>query len=98
MILNFDQFTKAAAIVKTIIDAEHGKFDDSEEGESALKTLLVNAAEGIPDDKTKKEFYRHINSLFLNILLNRLDEVGKEGKQRAVNARNIIVGLINEII
>lgn len=87
MILKFDQFVKAAEEVEKIISLP----DNID-----LTSELKKAGENIPKD-AKKEFYRHMNSLFLNILLNRLDELGKNAEQRSIEARKIIVTIINEL-
>jgi len=87
MILNFEYFTKAAPEVERIINLP----------ESAdLKTALRNASNGV-DEKYLKEYYLHMNSLFLNIILNRVQELGKEAEERAFTCREIIVELIKNI-
>ncbi|MDR2120109.1 MAG: hypothetical protein LBP64_04450 [Tannerella sp.] len=67
------------------------------EGEVDLKCELTDSIKGIEDKKLRKEFYRYMNMLFLNILLNRLDEVGQDKEERAINARKDIVDLIKTI-
>jgi hypothetical protein len=86
MILNFDQFTKAATEVERILFLQ-GAFD--------LRTEITNSAEGINDPRTRREFYRHMNTLFLNVLLNRLNEVGLDKEPIVLKARRIMVELIN---
>ncbi len=86
MILNFDQFTKAATEVERILFLQ---------GEYDLRTEISNSAEGITDQRTRREFFRHMNTLFLNVLLNRLNEVGLDKEQRVLESRRIIVELIN---
>jgi len=86
MILNFEQFTRAAEVVERILFLE-GEFD--------LRNVIINSAEGIDDPRTRREFYRHMNTLFLNVLLNRLNEVGLDKEPRVLEARRIIVELIN---
>jgi hypothetical protein len=88
MILNSDQFKKAADEVERIISLDNG---------INLKNELTQAAEGITDSRTRREFYRHMNTLFLNVLVNRLNEVGLVKEQRAIESRRIIVELINSI-
>ncbi len=88
MLLNSEQFTKATNEIDRIIFAE---------SEINLKNEIEKSAESITDLRTKKEFYQHINTLFLNVLLNRLDTVGKIGEQRAIEARKILVKLIQSI-
>lgn len=88
MLLNLEQFTKATSDIDRILFAE---------GEINLKSEIEKCAENITDIRTKKEFYQHINTLFLNVLLNRLDSVGKLGEQRTIEARKILVKLIQSI-
>jgi lipoate-protein ligase A len=88
MVLTLEQFKQAANEVERIISLE---------GNINLKDELSKSAKDITDKKARKEFYRHMNALFLNILLNRLDEVGVEKEERAFSARNDIVELINAI-
>jgi hypothetical protein len=86
MILNFEQFTKAAAEVERIIFLE---------GVVNLRNELNHSATEIDDPRTRREFFRHMNTLFLNVLLNRLNEVGLDKEERVLEARRIIVELIN---
>jgi hypothetical protein len=88
MLLTSEQFKQAANEVERIISLE---------GSINLKDELSKSAKDITDKKVRREFYRHMNTLFLNILLNRLDEVGQEKEDRAFKARNNIVELINAI-
>lgn len=85
MVLEFQEFTKAAGEVDRIIQLP----DNAD-----LKTEIIKSAEGVPTKK-KKEYYRHMNSLFLNILLNRLNEFGPDVEVRTINARRTLVELIN---
>lgn len=85
MVLQFEDFTKAASEVDRIIQLpDHAD----------LKSELIKSAEEISAEK-KKEYFRHMNSLFLNILLNRLNEFGPDVEERTVNARRTVVELIN---
>ncbi|MDR1676513.1 MAG: hypothetical protein LBR86_08615 [Tannerella sp.] len=90
MVLTSEQFKQAADEVERII---------SYEGNLDLKDELNKSAKDIPktDKRARREFYRHMNTLFLNILLNRLDEVGPDKEERAIDARINIVDLINAI-
>ena len=86
MKLNQKQFKKAAAEVGKII------FHD---GEMNLKEELIKAGEGITDRITKRDFYRHMNALFLNVLLNRLDEIDRDKEPIVMECRYIICELID---
>lgn len=86
MILNFDQFTKAATEVERILFLQ---------GEYDLRTEITNSAIEITEQRARREFYRHMNTLFLNVLLNRLNEVGLDKEPIVLEARRIIVELIN---
>lgn len=88
MLLNLEQLTKASTDVERILFTE---------GEPNLKIEIEKLAENIVDIRTKKEFYQHVNTLFLNVLLNRLDSVGKLGEQRTIESRKILVKLIQSI-
>lgn len=88
MMLTSEQFKQAADEVERIIFLE----DNVD-----LKDELSKSAKEITDKRVRREFYRHMNTLFLNILLNRLDEVGQEKEERAFSARKDIVELINAI-
>jgi len=87
MLLNFEQFTLAADEVNRIIALP---------ANSNLETEINNSGSTIPVEK-RREFFRHMNSLFLNILLNRLDELGSDAEQRSIDARRIIVNIINTL-
>jgi len=88
MILNFEQFTRAAEEVERII---------SHEGVINLREEIENSGRDIEDAATRREYYRHMSSLFLNILLNRLDHLRQGSEQRAIDARMIIVQLLETI-
>lgn len=87
MLLDFEQFAKAAEEVNRIIALPEN---------SNLETEINKSGLTIPNEK-KREFFRHMNSLFLNILLNRLDELGSSAEQRSIEARRIIVNIINTL-
>jgi len=86
MTLDFAQFSRASSEVERII---------FKEGEIDLHAELEHAISGITDRRAIREFYRHMNTLFLNVLLNRLDDVGRDKEQRVIDARRIIVELLN---
>lgn len=86
MLLNLEQFTTAASAVDRIITADVV---------SDLSNEIRNSAVGIDDPRTRREFFRHMNTLFLNVLLNRLNDVGLDREARILQARQILVQLIN---
>ncbi|HRZ32506.1 MAG TPA: hypothetical protein P5335_09235 [Flavobacterium sp.] len=87
MLLDFEQFTRAAEEVERIIALPTN---------ADLMSEINNSSSTIPVEK-RREFYRHMNSLFLNVLLNRLDGLGAGAEQRAIEARRIIVNIINTL-
>jgi hypothetical protein len=89
MTLTPEQFKRAAEVVESIIFPEGKNID--------LKDVLNKSADGITDKRARRDFYRHMNILFLNVLLNRLDEVGPDKEDIAINARKRIVELINAL-
>jgi hypothetical protein len=88
MILNFEQFRKSVEQVEKIMDSKE---------DLNLKNEIEIVAEGINDVQIKRELFRHMSSLFLNYILNRLNEVGEEGEKKAIKARNIIVELTDNL-
>ena len=86
MILKFDEYKISTDLVEEVI-----RVQELEEIEPK-----INEAVNQIDDRNKRHFLTHTNSLFLNILLNRLSEVGEVGEVRARKAREIIRLKINE--
>lgn len=84
--LYFEQFTKAASDVDRIIKLT---------GDYNLKVEIEKSTASINDHSAKTEYYRYMNSLFLNILLNRLNVLGPNAEQKALDARRILNELIN---
>ena len=82
-LLTFDEFEKATEIVDEIITST----------DLDIEQKIKAETETIPDDK-KREFLNHLNSLFLNVLLNRLDELGNEAKSKSTQARDVISKII----
>lgn len=80
------EFIKASNDVQEIMNLQQ---------EDSLKSVIVEKGQGLDDD-SRREFYRHMNSLFLNILLNRIGEFGKGAESRAIEARSIIASIIND--
>ena len=87
MILNFEQFQIAAEVVERIINVEEV---------NNLDEVIRNSSNEIPTEK-RREFYRHMNSLFLNVLLNRLDSTPEGTEQKTIQARRIIVTILNTL-
>jgi hypothetical protein len=85
MILKFDEFTKAKDLVDKII--KETPIDD-------IRTELEKATQDINDNETKRSFYNHLSSLFLNVMLNRLEELGNDAKDKSTRARQVINDLI----
>jgi hypothetical protein len=84
MLLTFEYFKKAAEEVERIINLDNN---------ADFRTELRSAAFDI-DDNIKPEFYRHMNTLFLNVILNRTVELGAEAEEKAYRCRELIVELI----
>lgn len=85
MILTFDEFTKANEILNSLIN-------DTDINQ--IETELNERLSDISSDK-KTAFLNHLNSLFLNVMLNRLDELGPTAKEKSIKARAVISSLIN---
>jgi len=86
--LTTDVLTKASEEVEKII-----KLQDT----SNIEKELQEAGNGIVSKEDKRQFYRHMNTLFLNVMVNRLDEFGKSAEQRSLDARKEIVNIINTL-
>jgi len=84
MLLKFEDFVKAAKAVEEILELPPG---------SDLKQAIIEKGSKC-DSSTQREFYRHMNSLFLNVLLNRLDELGEKAEARSLEARMIIAEIL----
>lgn len=53
-----------------------------------IEKSITDSSTGISN---KIKFYRHMNDLFLNVLVNRIGvEFGKKGEEKAILCRNII--------
>ena len=61
-----------------------------------IKETLINVVDGL-DIKDQRLAYRHMNTLFLNADVNRLNEIGISVKPRLHESRKIICELF-EII
>ena len=87
MFLDFEQFKAAADVVENIIYKVN---IENIEGE------IRNSSSKIPIEK-KREFYRHMNSLFLNVLLNRLDSTPSGTEKKVIESRRVIVNILNSL-
>ena len=85
--LTFEEFKQASAIVESIVQDE---FDIN-----TAKTVLEEATSKVATGK-KRDFYGHMSRLFLNVMLNRLNELGEKAKANAIIARQMITELIQE--
>lgn len=85
MLLKFNEFTKANETLDTIIN-------DTET--DAIRAVLESSIEEIEENQ-KAAYLNHLNSLFLNILLNRIDDLGETAREKSLEARSIISTLIN---
>ncbi|KAA6347523.1 hypothetical protein EZS27_005011 [termite gut metagenome] len=86
MQLKFEDFEKARETVEHII--ADSNIDIRKELDESGKDILT---------EKKRPFYSHMNALFLNVILNRLDELGPDVKPRAFEARKKIVEIINTL-
>ena len=62
----------------------------------AIKTTLKDAIVGV-DVEDKRTIYNFMSSLFLNVMINRLNELGRNAKKDAITARQIITQLVHEV-
>ncbi|MFH6956254.1 hypothetical protein ACHRV1_02525 [Flavobacterium aquidurense] len=80
MILNFEEYTISKNLVEEILALNNT---------SKIDKLIDEATKEIKKDRIRS-FLIHTNSLFLNVLLNRLQEVGRKGEENTKRAREII--------
>ena len=85
MLLTFEEFKQAKETVNRILKDTNVEDVDDE---------LENIAKQIDEEK-RREFLNHLNGLFLDILLNRLDELGESARDKSMAARRKITELIN---
>ncbi|KAA6347803.1 hypothetical protein EZS27_004756 [termite gut metagenome] len=86
MQLEFEDFEKVRKTVERII----ADFNID------IQKELDESGKDIPKEG-KRPFYSHMNALFLNVILNRLDELGPKVEPRAFEARKKIVEIINTL-
>lgn len=87
MILNFEDFESAAKIVNNVIF----NIDETE-----IENEILNSISDKKDDIIKRNYLRHLNALFLNVILNRVNELGKTVENKAFIARRVIYNLLKE--
>lgn len=87
VLTDFQEFERASSVVDRITSFLPGDFD--------LNTILIAAPKDILVNRWRG-FYRHINALLLNVMLNRLNEFNnhKDVEKRVLDARNIICTII----
>ena len=83
--LTFEEFKQASAVVEKIVQ---DNFDTN-----TTKTVLKDATDKIVPEK-QRDFYSHMSRLFLNVMLNRLNELGAKAKENAIRGRRNISELI----
>ena len=82
----FNLFKKISEVVENII--YNIKFDD-------IYIEITNSSKNI-DSEYQREFYRYMSSLFLNVLLNRLDSTPSGTEQKAIESRRVILDILNK--
>ena len=87
MILSYEHFAQAKNETERIIE-----LCSKEE----IKNELVVSLKNIPQQE-QSNYLDHLSSLFLNVLLNRVDELGIEAKEKAIEARSAIAELKNHL-
>ena len=58
-------------------------------------SVLKEAITGV-DKKDERTIYNFMGSLFLNVMINRINELGENAKQYAIIARQMITELVKE--
>ena len=85
--LTFKEFQQASATVEVIVQDDFNI--------NNVKTELEEATNEVAAEK-KRDFYGHMSRLFLNVMLNRMNELGEKAKTNAIIARQMITELIQE--
>jgi Zn-dependent M16 (insulinase) family peptidase len=81
MILNFEEYGIAKNLVEEIIS---GRFSPQE-----IESKIQGAMNSITSVK-RREFKSHVNTLFLNVILNRTDDINENGINNSVEARRLL--------
>ena len=90
--LTFKEFQQAKDTVEKIVQINIKSEDVSNE---TIKTTLKEAIEGV-DKKYEHTIYNFMGSLFRNVMINRLNELGENAKQYSMTAIEMIAVLIQE--
>jgi hypothetical protein len=85
--VNFNIFSVARDIVEQIL---------KDDNETTIRQKILDAEKNIQEDM-KRDFYRHMSSLFLNVLLNRLDETSDSSERKSLESRKIIAEIIKTL-
>ena len=83
-----EYYIKGHAIVEEIMEDDKNTLD--------LYKTLKDASTDVPE-KLQRQFYYHINTLFMNVSLNREIEFGPEGVEKAHKACRTIRQIIEEV-
>ena len=61
-----------------------------------IETTITTSSKDIQEEK-RNTFFNHLNTLFLNVFLNRVDEFGEKGKEKAQKARKVCNSLMKSV-
>ena len=84
------------AIEKIVQDKFRTEIKSEDVVKEAIKTTLKDAIVDV-DVKDKRTIYNFMSSLFLNVMINRLNELGGNAKKDSITARQIITQLVHEV-
>ena len=85
--LSHKDFELATELVDKIINnVEDSKIEDE----------IISNISDKTDDLLRRNYLRHLNALFLNVILNRVNELGKPAEEKAFKARKIIYNMLKE--
>lgn len=94
--LNAQDYQNAKdAVEKIAQDAFRTETKSEDDLRKIIKITLKNVADNV-DDRHQRTIYNYMGSLLLNVMINRLNELGKNAKQDSIIAREMIVELIKE--
>ncbi len=84
------------AIEKIVQDKFRTEIKSEDVVKEAIKTTLKDAIVDV-DVEDKRTIYNFMSSLFLNVMINRLNELGGNAKKDSITARQIITQLVHEV-